>query len=389
MNKSPKYFPSVLESNRSQADIAYWDHVMDAYEAKKYKESAIGVIRYANPVLFEKYGNADKTEFNIPHGSVVVNIKVTDRSFKISAPFLTVPAENPIPLYRQVAQINFSPLNLVNIILKEGRLSFEYECPIETCEPYKVWDILYDICIYADNYDDKFIEQFKAGRISEPMISEYTPEKQAELHGKVMEMVDEAIRYMDYFEEKRWDYFSWDMIAITLFKIDNYCFPQGYLRTELEKEISYQMTTQDQIPQRINYAKDFFRKLQGWDADKFRNDLYEIENFVSPKRNTNDAAVKEILKNVYERAQTEFGKKDYLACSLSVQYIFYYLMYYNSIEDKYTNEIYNALEKAGERSWQESGKILFGAIDNIMTDRLSPAASGSKKSKGFLSRLFN
>ncbi|MCX2678749.1 hypothetical protein OOZ15_02240 [Galbibacter sp. EGI 63066] len=388
MNTSPKYFPSILKSNSSQVDFTYWDRVMDFYDAKQYKETAIGVIRYANPTLFEKFGNADKTEFNIPHGSVVINIRVTDETFKVSAPFLIIPRENPIPLYRQVAQLNFSPLNLTNILLKGEQLSFEYECPIETCEPYKIWDVLYDICIYADNYDDKFIEQFNAERINEPIVKNHPPEKLTELYDNVMTIVDEALQYISHFEQKRWEYFTWDIIAITLFKIDNYCFPQGFLRTELEKEISYQMTSQDPIPQRINYAKEFLKKLQDWDAEKFKNDLYDIENFVSPKRSANDEAVKGIIKNIYERAKKEFDKKDYLACSLSVQYIFYYLLYYNTVEDKYSNVIYNALKKVGGKPWEESGKILFKAIDNIMTGNLSAVSFKSGK-KGFFARLFN
>lgn len=388
MNSSPKYFPSIIKSNESQVDFTYWDKVMEFYEAKKFKETAVGVIRYANPKLYETYGNEEKTEFNIPHGSILINITVTDETFKISAPFLNVPTENPIPLYRQIAQLNFSPLNLVNIVLKEKQLSFEYECPIETCEPYKIWDILYDICIYADSYDDKFIEQFKATRISKPIIKAYSDEKQTELYNNVMKIVEETNKYIEHFENKRWEYFVWDILVTTLFKIDNYCSPQGYLRSELEKEISCQMTSQDPIPQRINYGKEFLKKISTWDEEKFKNDLYEIENFVSPRRSANSDTIKEIFKNIYERAQKEIGKKDYIACTLSVQYIFYYLFYYNTIEDKYSTEIYNALKKVGEKSWQESSKILFKAIDNIMTGRLTPVLSDTEK-KGFFSRLFN
>lgn len=389
MNYSLKYYPSIIKSNQSQVDIDYWTTVMDNYDAKKYKEAAIGVIRYANPKLYVQYGNANKTEFEIPHGSVTVHIKVTDTTFKVSAPFLLIPTENPIPLYRQIAQLNFSPLNLVNINLNGESLSFEYECPIETCEPYKVWDILYDICIYADSYDDEFIDQFKARRIKEPTVKKHSPEKLTELHTNVMKMVDEALQYITYFDEKRWDYFSWDIVAITLCKIDNYCAPQGYLRTELEKEISYQMKTKDQTGQRLSYAKEFFKKLQTWDVNKFKEDLYEIETFVSPKRRANDEAVKNTIKGTYDRVRTEFDKRDYIACALSVQYIFYYLMYYYAIEDKYSNEIYGALQKADGKSWEEAAKPLFKAIDNIMNDKFSPMTAGSSgEGKGFFSKLF-
>ncbi len=388
MNTSPNYYLNTTQSNKSPVDVAYWQNVLNFYENKNYKESTISLLRYANPDMFEKYGNADKTYFEIPHGSVNLKIRITNDLFSVEAECLKLPESNTIPLLRQAAQINFSPLNLTNLLLKDDALYFQYECPIETCDPYKIWDVLYEICIYADSYDDEFIGKFKSKRIHEPKIKKYTEAESNDLYNNLMAMIEEAKQYTNYFYSKRWDYFCWDIAAITLLKIDHHIAPQGTLRADLEKEINYQMSSKDSHQQRIRYALEFFEKIRNMTADKIKDNFYKIETFISPRRRATHETLVNTMKGTYERATDEYNKKDDLACTLSVQYIFYYILYYYNFEDKYFNEMHTALRQSSGKSWAEAANILYPALQRIMLNLVSETPPKEEKKKGFFSKWF-
>lgn len=394
MDNSLNYYSSVSQTNKSPVDVQYWKTVNDLYTNKKLKESAIGLLKYANPVMFEKYGSADKSYFEIPHGSILLKIKINDENFSVEAPFLELPKENSVPLLRQIAQINFSPLNLSNINLKDNQLLFEYKCPIETVEPYKLWDALYEICTYADIYDDEFIKQFNAKRIYEPKIKKYDDQQLQEIYDNLIKIIDEAKNYINYFYSKRWDYFCWDIVAITLFKIDHHIAPQGNLRTELEKEIDYQMKTKDPHQQRVNYALTFFETIKNTPANKIKEDLYKTETFISVRRRATHETLVNAMKSTYDRATDEYNKRDDVACVLSVLYIYYYILYYYNFEDKYFNEIHNSLKQSSGKTWTESATILYPSLQRIILNTVpetsaSPNNNQQKNKKGgFFSKLF-
>lgn len=394
MNTTLNYYPSIFQSNKSPVDVAYWQTVLDLYDSKKLKESTVALLKYANPVMFEKYGSADKSYFELPHGSVILKININDEKFSVDAPFLEVPAQNAVPLLRQVTEINFYPLNLSGVNLNDNQLWFHYDCSVNTCEPYKIWDVLYEICIYADSYDDEFIQQFGAKRIYEPRIKPHGEKQTEELYNNLIKMVDEAINYTNYFYSKRWDYFCWDIAVITLFKIDHHIAPQGNLRSELEKQIDYLMKSKDPHQQRTSSALAFFDKIKKTPADKIKQDLYLVENFISPRRRANHDTIVSAMKGNYERATDEYNKKDDIACNLTILYSYYYLLYYYNFEDKYYYEIQRALKEASGKTWTDAALILYPSFQKIMLNTVPEITSGSssdnqgKKKGGFFSKLF-
>ena len=115
--------------------------------------------------LASKTGNAGFSSFDIPHGSITLQLNITDDEFKVHAPFLNISGSKRIPLLRKVTELNFSPLNLSSIFLDGDQLAFRYSSPISLCEPYRTYDALREICIYADSYDDEFINKFNASWI--------------------------------------------------------------------------------------------------------------------------------------------------------------------------------------------------------------------------------
>ena len=72
------------------------------------------------------------------HGSAKVSLSIDGDTFSVHAPFLRLGTEHRVPLMRRVAEVNFQPLTLPTIRLEEDVLSFEYDAPLELCEPEQV-----------------------------------------------------------------------------------------------------------------------------------------------------------------------------------------------------------------------------------------------------------
>ena len=117
---------STIASTESKIKVDYFDTSVEAFDNGEYLQSFYALLDYVNDEFREKYGNAKGTEFNIPHGSIVVNIKIENDWLLIHAPFLSLPEKNRIPLLRQVAGLNFNAMDLAQVELKKDRLAFEH-----------------------------------------------------------------------------------------------------------------------------------------------------------------------------------------------------------------------------------------------------------------------
>ncbi|MGI9544473.1 MAG: type III secretion system chaperone [Cyclobacteriaceae bacterium] len=390
MNQSPTYDKSLIGSTQSKINAPYWDTVLSQHESGKYKDALVGILHYLDPGLAERTGNADQTQFTIPHGSIVVNFEIKDDQINIWAPFVKLPEQNPIPLLRQAAQINFNPLKLAQVVLEDQDLVFRYSCPLELCEPYKMYDVFYEICTYSDAYDDDFIEKFKARRLREPVIEHFTNEQKEIIWNKVQGYVKEAFDYTSYFEEKRIQGFTWDMINITLKRIEFYAAPQGVLRARLEKTINQMQNRGNSFQDQLRIGREFLKKLQNYSREEFDQDLYLAETFVPYKSRTSLEKIKNTLKTAHDRAHNERGKSDFMAATFTVLYEFYNLFYYYNVQNDLAQTINAGMEQASGKKWKEASDTLWQAIDGIMNDRQPAFAKGAKpqKSKSFLSTLF-
>ena len=165
MKQTLTFNVSTISSTASKINVDAWDKSLDAFDKNHYHKAFKEFLNYLNPEFCKKYGNSDETEFNIPHGSIVVNIKLENDMLKVTAPFLSLPEKNVTPLLRQISGLNFNNLNLAQIVLKDNKLYFEYSCPIELANPWKIYYIFDEICITGDKYDDEFVTKFGAERI--------------------------------------------------------------------------------------------------------------------------------------------------------------------------------------------------------------------------------
>ncbi|MDE6452364.1 MAG: YbjN domain-containing protein, partial [Odoribacter sp.] len=174
MKQNLTFIPPVIASTESKLNIEAFDASVEAFENREYVKSFYSLLDYMNSEFRTKYGNKQGNEFHIPHGSIVVNIKLDKDKLSITAPFVSLPEKGRIPLLRQVAGLNFNAMDLSMIYLKDNQLNFEYTCPLQLINPYKIYYILEEICRTGDKYDDEFESKFDAQRIYEPKITPYS-----------------------------------------------------------------------------------------------------------------------------------------------------------------------------------------------------------------------
>ncbi len=393
MNNNLSFHPTLLPLFPSKDNDKLWEDVLKKYDEKQYAESVRALIVYIDKALEDKYANADKTEYLIPHGSVTVGLKISEDTLFITAPFLDISTAKQVPLLRQVAQINFSPLTLSRIDLADNQLTFNFSCPLELCEPYKIYDVLREVCINADNYDDEFITKFSATHIQTPKTESLTEEQKNLAYDRIQAYATEALSGYEQLENKRLTAFLWDVLITTLLKIDYYCVPQGNLRNELEKTISF-LNSKEDFYQRMSTAKDFLKKLQTTDKEKLKKDLYKIEIFVPYKYNANLDAVRNNLKYAYETAEKEMKAGDNIGATFSMSYGILNLFYSYNLDTSVAALLTKAMTDASEKPMQESAKILYDAIHTIMTkDNFTVPVSkvadeAQKENKGFFKKIF-
>ncbi len=378
----PLFDKTLLGSLRRPIDPMKWDIVLDFYERKLYKDVIIGILDYVDSEIVTKRGNPAKTDFVIPHGSAVVKIKIDNKNFYVTAPFLEVPSTQNIPLLRQVSEINLYPLNLSTIVLENNQLIFKYSCPLDLCEPYKIYDVLREICRFADAYDDEFIKKFKARRIHRPVIRTFEPKYTDYAWNRVQWYLQEAFAYIDYFERKRLIEFCLDMMLITLMKIDYYVVPQGATRTDLEQAVSQLQDNETPINDRIRKGREFFSSLKGQSRQEFTKDLYVAEVFIPMRLNFTNEMVEPYFQRYYEVGQKEIATRDYLGAVLTLHSAFFALFYNYIFPDDIREIITTALVQSSHKPWDKAVSVLWAALENILQRQIP------KPKRGFLRTLF-
>jgi len=384
MNNFPIFYNSLYSSTASKVKVELWDTTLAAYDEKQYLKSFHLLMDYVNPELRAKYGNADGTAFKVPHGSVVVNVAITDEMLNISAPFLEVNQQTIVPLLRQVCSLNFSALDLAQIYLRENRLDFEYSCKLNETNPYKIYYILREICDIGDKYDDEFVTQFGTKRLYEPIVTPFAPDKAEQAYQTIQNIIKQALEYTAYFESKRNYSQAWDFIAGALRQIDFYAHPQGQLKNDLDKAVS-EANAEEPLAGLVTDMKNFLEEWQAMDKAKFIADLYDIETFIPTKRRSSLENIQENLEKLYERAGKGIKDGYQSAVAVDILFNFYNVYYHNNLQEDVNIVLIDALEKSSGKPWEQAASILYAALKKIMDGDLSAAT----KKGGLFSRLIS
>ncbi len=359
---------SLLGSHQSKINAEIWNTVVSTYEEGDYLKTLELLFNYIDSERFGDLNLEQTSSIEVAHGSVVLEILIEGDSFRVSAPFVKLPEKGSIPLLRQVAQLNFHPITLANIILDDNeQLTFYYECPLELCEPYKIYNVLREICVNADKYDDMFISKFKAAHIHEPKIEHYPQDRLEQLYDKFRFYIEETEEYIAFFENKRWDYFVYDVLQVSLMRMDYFVAPQGYLRTLLEDQIS-SLYSDSPFNERIHKAKMFLTKLKGTEKDKILEDLYIADIFIPYKYRSEIENIRRNFQEGYEVAKKEMSKQDYIGATFTLLKDFYRLFYYNNMEAHISELIISAMENSSSKPWEDSAKELFHAMETLIVE---------------------
>lgn len=368
MNTTFRFDRSPFGVEENKYNFSYWKIVTDLYEQKQYKESVVALLKYIDESLLSRFGNADHTEFNIPHGSTIVNLKI-GKSIEISTPFVNLPSTTSVPLMRQVAQLNFWPLTISTAVLTNNQITFRFTCPIELAEPYKIFYTLKEMCQEADNNDDRYIEMFKASYIQEPKIQRYEPTQLELVWQQVQAYVDQSLSTLAYFESKRWGY-HWDILVCTMMQIDYFAAPQGFVHAELDKAIYDLQDNNSDYQKRIQYAKTFMEKLKTYDKKKFLDSIYKAETFIPFRSGAAIDSVRQNLTYGFNTSADELKNQNYIAAYFTLYYNLLRLLYYNRMDHRVTHLIETAMANSSQKTWEESAGILRKTYETIMDPKL-------------------
>jgi protein-arginine kinase activator protein McsA len=351
---------------------AAFDKSEQEFDGKQYKQSLYSLLDYLNGSFRTKYGNAEGTEFTIPHGSVVLNLKLEDEELKITAPFLSLPEKNRVPLLRQIAGLNFNNMDLAAVVLKDNQLFFEYACPLSLVNPYKIYYVLREICSTGDKYDDEFVTKFGAERIYEPVVTPYDSQTVDTIYDIIQLSCKECFDTLKEFENSRKYGYAWYIIDITLMKILYYAHPQGQLMNDLNKAVGNMDRDDIPLPEIAGQGKQMLERLQNMTKEALAEDLYYVETFVPDKYRSGLKNIQANFETSYENVSKAIENNDYLYCYLTIVFQFYKMYFYNLVQDDINALVVNAMQRSSAKPLEEAAQILYEAMTNIMDGNLTP-----------------
>jgi len=384
-NVLPKFQRPIQGIDEPRTDVSHWDIAMDAYDAKNYRKALIETINYINPDLLKAKNTSENIELVRGQGSAEIHVNISETTFSVKAPFLrATDATNKVALYRKIAEVNFNPLTLAQIHLKEDTLWFEYLSPIALCQPYKVYDVLREICVYADDYDDEFVEKYKADFYKETNTQPLAGEETEKVWQQISTILTEYNDYSAFFKEKRWNAFQWDIIVISLLKIVNMPYVHGTLRTKLQEYVYNLFNNQIDFQHRIDKGTNFMVQLCEKSKEDFMKDIYHADAFISLKWRSSVQILQDDAKNLEATVTKYVNDGDNFSLCYFLQYNFLYTLYNFNVEEVHKNAIYDVLEQVSGLEPQVAAPKLLKTY-RMFLNGSTKVASGNK---GLFAKLF-
>lgn len=367
MDTSIKYYEPINKYSR-RVNLDEWFVCYDLYKKGDYYNSFVHLLKYINP----PYEIPDSKELNLkyPHGSVYVQIQANQDYYKIDVPFLKFTSNSmKVPAMRQMIEANFSSLILGQIQLRGNELWIHYEDKMSNFDPYKVYDLLVEICSEADNTDDYYVDRFKLDYLEYPNVNKFTQSELSEAKRILKEIIENGLRYAEYFEQNRWYYTTCDMFAIIYLQIRYALFPQGIFGRDLNNDF-VKMYENIPVNNLVNLTKERVKKLFSYDEKKIEESFFH-PNFLMPiKPRAEVPRVQEFLGNAYNIGKDAVYNKNYAAGTVGMLYHLYNLIDLYTLPIEFTNAIPKVLQRCSEKEWKYSAEQLFQMISKIMEIRL-------------------
>lgn len=364
------YITPVAEEEPRNVQNKLLEESLALYEHKRYIEALHTLLDALDGGLREKYGNADGTEFHIPHGSIVVDIIIANEMLSISADFLRVPQNtNRIAMLRQVAELNNISLMLSRISLDGDKLRISYECALSAAHPPKIHSTLHNICRVGDKYDDEFCSQFGATRFYEPRVRPYSASAVKEAYDSLQKIGSHALQLMEEANSKRWYGKSWFFLSIALFQIGYVLNPQGQLANELNKALA---ATDEELPieERVSKGAEFIKGLMAKSESALAADLYTVEMLVPMRKNLTLSQTRIWLKDDYESCASPLQSGDYEQVIIRLTKDIYNGLSRVAFPPAAVDILTHALRQASDASEEDAAKILYEAERRIIEEDL-------------------
>ncbi len=390
-NVLPKYVRPIAKIDDPESNIDYWDTSVEAFDEKDYKKSVINVINYINPNLIDDKKTEGDIEIVQMQGSAEIHLKITGTTFCIRAPFLRIGDKtNRVALLRRVAEVNFSPLRLEQIHLKDNELHFEYEMPIELAQPNKVYDIIRNVALFADKYDDEFVDNYKAEFIHKPNYTELSQEEKDKVWQQISDIFEDYKNYTELFKEKRWDDYIWDILVISFLKISNMPYVHGKLRSDLIYIISLMTDYDLDFKYRVDKGVNFMKKLLDKSREEIMKNVYHADQFISLRWRSSEQIITDRLSNSLKTVQEGEKNERYFNLSYFLQYLFLRLIYDYNLEDSYKKAIYEVLESVSGLEPEEAAPKLIELFYKMYNAEINQKEKKKdEEDKGFFSKLFS
>ena len=368
MKTTLPYFRPILKSTQSKANNDIIDECVELYEAGKPQESLLRLIDFFNPEFREKYCNKSGTKLQIPHGSIVVNIHLGKREVYIYSDFLTVPAEQRLPMLRQVAEMNSSRLMLPRFVLDGDQLRIEYRCSTAQSHPYKIFTVLRNICHVADRYDDEFIDKFGATRSYKPMVEPYSTRDVNYIYKAIQTLCSQSLEAIDKYSRQRFYGNAMQVLATAICQINYVANPQGALMNKINLTISMLSSDDDPILDQLKKGVTALQEIQKLSKKDLARDLYHVNILVSSNMRGTLQTLQKKLADIFKMALERIQFKDYEQVALRLTYAIYRLFYEYDIPDNINAVLTKGLKQACGAPFKEASMILLQTIDYLMDD---------------------
>ncbi|MCC8061751.1 MAG: YbjN domain-containing protein, partial [Rikenellaceae bacterium] len=360
------YHAPTAASTASRIDQEVYDRCLEHFEKGEYTSALHALLDYIDPELRARYGNPAGTEFKVPHGSIIVGIRIDGDRLEIDAPFLGLPEKGRIPLLRQIAGLNTNVLDLSCILLRDKQFHFTYDCPLALTHPAKIYDVLYEICRTSNLFYDEFVNKYGAQRICEPEVKPYDAETVERIYNEIQQTCTECLDAVKGFETELKYGYAWNVLASALLEIVYSAHPQGQLLNELNKAISEHDREDIPIQEVIARGKEAVQKIAGISREQLAGDLYFVETFVSDKRSPNLKNLQDNFEKTFDKATAALNSDNTMACCVLIVYKFYEMYYYNNVQDDVNAIVSEALRRTSAMPWDQAAPILHAAMKKIM-----------------------
>ncbi|GAE85384.1 hypothetical protein [Bacteroides reticulotermitis] len=391
MNQTLTFIPPVVNSTQSSVSVGAYEKSVNLYNQGEYLQAFYSLLDYLNSSFRTKYGNADGTEFHIPHGSILVHIRIQDETIYIKADFLMLPEKGYVAMLRQVADLNLNKLLLPRFIKQDNSLKMEYTCQLSQSHPHKMYFVLQNICHVGDKYDDEFCTKFGAKRCYEPQVTPYPQEEVDRIYDGIQQLGRETLDVIkEYDSERRYGY-SWNVLDTTFYQISYFARPQGQLLNDLDKAVS-DMDSNLPAEETVAKGKAFLEKLMAMPKEELAEELYFVDTLVSTKQRSSLNNIQSTMSDVYKEATEAIQIGNYERSTVRLLYIFYETYFYVDLQDDVNALISQALQKASRQPLDKASGTLYKAMYQIMEGDLSideeVPQNQSQQKKGWFGKIF-